>query len=42
MTSSLALQMFLAGTYTSDLQSNLQVNPIFHTKFHQAQMTLEQ
>lgn len=39
--SSLAQQMFLAGTCTSDLQLNLQVNPIFHTKFHQAQMTLE-
>jgi len=34
-------QMFLAGTSTSDLNSNLQVNPVFHTEFHQAQLTLE-
>jgi hypothetical protein len=35
-------QMFLDGTSISDLNSNLQVNPIFHMEFLQAQMTLEQ
>jgi hypothetical protein len=33
-------QMFLAGTSISDLNSNLQANPIFQMEFHQAQMTL--
>jgi hypothetical protein len=33
--------MFLAGTFMSDLHSNLQVNLIFHMEFRQALVTLE-